>query len=94
MVEDQPHSFVPFQHYFLVVPKMELGTPIDSPPLSLNQNQKGGQIEWISNSFSYTFTQLTYIAGVGRFFSHPKMEDGRFTYALLAFNVHLIIDGK
>ncbi len=72
---------------------MELGTPIDSP-LSLNQNQKGGQIEWISNSLSYTFTQLTYIVGGGRFFSRPKMEDGRFTYAPLAFNVHLTIGGK
>jgi len=60
---------------------MELGIPINSP-LSLNQNQKGGQIEWISNSLSYTFTKLTYIVGGGRFFSHPKMEDGRFTYAL------------
>jgi hypothetical protein len=35
-----------------------------------------------------------YIVGGGRFFSHPKMEDGRFTYAPLAFNVHLTIGGK
>jgi hypothetical protein len=35
-----------------------------------------------------------YIVGGGRFFSHPKMEDGRFTYVLLAFNVHLTIGGK
>jgi hypothetical protein len=76
MVEDQPHSLIPFQHYFLVVPEVELGTPTDSP-LSLNQDQKGGQIEWISNSLSYTFTQPTYLAGGGRFFSHYKMEDGR-----------------
>ncbi len=76
MVEDQPYYLVPFQHYFLVVPKVELHIPTNFP-LSLNQNQKGGQIEWISNSFSYTFTKLTYIVGGGRFFSHHKMKDGR-----------------
>jgi hypothetical protein len=75
MVKDQPHFLVPFQHY-LVVSKVELSTPIDSP-LFLNQNQKEDKIEWISNSFSYTFTQPTYIAGGGRFFNHHKMEASR-----------------